>query len=121
MVYDYLSADKGPEVFEGDMVLSGKQNQLIKEAIKTGKSISSIESEKFAATTAVFPKWTNGIVPYVLSSSLSTLHRVIYPPFISIMSSIDIQLYSHNFVGNLRLLLSRILCSKCFLMINARL
>jgi len=57
--------------FEGDMVLTRKQNDLIQEAIDTGKNIDTIESKRYGATTAAFPKWTNGIVPYVLSPSLS--------------------------------------------------
>ena len=72
-----LSASKEPKAFEGDMVLTNKQKELIKEAIKTGNNIESLESEKFAATTAVFPKWTNGVVPYILSPSLSMLYYMV--------------------------------------------
>ena len=76
LVIVHFSANTEPEAFEGDMVLTNKQEELIKEAIKTGKNIETIESEKFAATTAIFPKWTNGVVPYILSPSLSKLHFI---------------------------------------------
>ena len=62
------------------MVLTRKQNDLIQEAIDTGKNIDAIESRRFGATTAAFPKWTNGIVPYVLSPSLSMACLTIYYP-----------------------------------------
>ncbi|XP_065064807.1 zinc metalloproteinase nas-13-like isoform X3 [Rhopilema esculentum] len=72
---EMTSGRPGKAVFEGDMAFTTEQIEIVKESIKTKKDIEEVASVKYAATNAAFPKWTNAIMPYTLSSSLSSRAR----------------------------------------------